>query len=76
MHKEICKIHGFSRVRITEKDGKIVGDSGWNGPNTIVNLGFLDYLVHTLGASAGSKQVGFVALGTGGTTGAADTECL
>ena len=73
MHKEICKIHGFSRVRITEKDGKIVGDSGWNGPNTIVNLGFLDYLVHTLGASAGSKQVGFVALGTGGTTGAADT---
>ena len=71
------KIHGFSRVQITEpqKDGreKIIGDSGFVGPNAISNLGFLDYLVHTLGASAGSKQVGWVALGTGTTIAAAAT---
>lgn len=61
---EGLKIHGFSRVQI-EQDGKIVGDSGFVGPNQITNLGFLNYLVKLLGASAGSVQVGFVALGTG-----------
>lgn len=61
---EGLKIHGFSRVQI-EQDGKIVGDSGFVGPNQITNEGFLTYLVKLLGASAGSVQVGFVALGTG-----------
>lgn len=64
MQNEGLKIHGFSRVQI-EQDGKIVGDSGFIGPNQITNLGFLNYLVKLLGASAGSVQVGFVALGTG-----------
>ena len=58
------KIHGFFRVHLEGPDGKIIGDSGWQ-KNQITNLGFLGYLVHTLGASAGSKQIGFVALGTG-----------
>ncbi len=62
--KEGIKIEGFSRVQI-EQDGKICGDSGWVGPNQITNLGFLNYLVNLLGQGAGSKQVGFVALGTG-----------
>ena len=63
--KEGVKIHGFSRVQLAE-GGKIVGDSGWCGPNQVTNLGFLNYLVHLLGNSAGSSQIGFLALGTGG----------
>lgn len=62
--KEGIQIHGFSRVQI-EQDGKIVGDSGFVGPNQITNLGFLNYLVKLLGGSSGSVQVGYVALGTG-----------
>ena len=70
--KESLKIHGFTRVQI-EENGKIIGDSGFVGPNQIVNDGFLEYLCHTIGASAGSKQVGFVALGTGTAPGATAT---
>ena len=75
-NKEGLKIHGFTRVQITEDgpDGpKIIGDSGYVGPNQVVNLGFLNYLVHNLGQSAGSKQIGWVALGTGTQPGASDT---
>ena len=64
--KDGIKIQGFSRVQITE-EGKVVGDSGFVGPNQITNVGFLYYLCHVLGASAGSKLVGYVALGSGGT---------
>jgi hypothetical protein len=68
--QEILKnVKGFSRVQITEDlpDGsqKIVGDTGFVGPNQITNNGFLQYLVYLLMASAGSKQIGYVALGTG-----------
>lgn len=67
------KLRGFFRVQIEEgKTGKIVGDSGWQ-ENQITNLGFLNYLCHLIGASAGSKQVGYVALGTGTAPGAAAT---
>jgi hypothetical protein len=65
MNKEPIKIHGFSRVQI-EEDGNIKGDSGWIGPNQITNLGFLNYLVHNIGKSAGSQQIAWMALGTGG----------
>jgi hypothetical protein len=75
--EEILKnIKGFSRIQITEDtpDGvKIVGDTGFCGPNQITNLGFLNYLVKLLGASAGSAQVGFVALGTGSAPNATHT---
>ena len=64
MARKRVKIEGFSRVAIL-KNGEMVGDSGLTGPNQVTNLGFLDYLVFLLGASAGSSQVGFVALGTG-----------
>ena len=64
--KDGIKIQGFSRVQITE-EGKVVGDSGFVGPNQITNVGFLNYLCHVLGASAGSRLVAFIALGTGGT---------
>ena len=65
MSKDGTMIQGFSRVQI-EEDGKIVGDSGFIGPNQITNVGFLNYLCHLLGNSAGSRQVAFIALGTGG----------
>ena len=67
MNSDGCKIQGFSRVKIT-KAGEVEGDSGFIGPNQITNIGFLNYLCHLLGDSAGSRQVGFIALGSGGTT--------
>jgi hypothetical protein len=65
------KVRGSYRLKITE-DGKVVGDTGWLY-NQVVNLGFNQYLVSTLGAIAGSKQVSHMALGTGGAPAAADT---
>lgn len=76
------KVKGFFRVQL-EENGKIVGDSGIdekgkliNGDgfleNQIVNDGFLNYLVKSLMGAAGSMQVGYVALGTGGVPLAAD----
>jgi hypothetical protein len=62
--KEGTKIEGFSRVRILT-DGKIVGDSGWTGPNQITNYGFRYYLCALLGNTTGSKQVKFMSLGEG-----------
>lgn len=69
--QETIKIRGFFRLQI-EEDGKIVGDSGWQ-KNQVVDLGFNQYLVSTLGAIAGSKQVTHMALGTGGAPAASDT---
>jgi len=69
---EGLRIRGFSRVRIREGD-QIVGDSGYVGPNQVVNLGFNDYICQLIGDMAGSKQVTHVALGTGTDPGAADT---
>ena len=63
-HSKVA-IEGFSRVQI-EEDGKIVGDSGLVGPNQITNTGVLNYLVNLLGNTTNSRQVGFIALGTGG----------
>ena len=62
--KQGIKIHGFTRVQI-EENGKVIGDTGFQGPNQVTNLGFLNFLVKLIGASAGSSQVGFVAIGTG-----------
>lgn len=70
---EVLKnVKGFSRVQITEgKDEKIVGDSGWCGPNQVTNLGFLNFLVFALGSSNTSSCISYVALGTGTVPGAA-----
>lgn len=65
--KDKVGVRGFYRVNITEdRDGRevLVGDSGWR-ENTVVNLGFQDYLCKTLAGSAGSKTISHVALGTG-----------
>lgn len=69
------KIKGMFRIQITEdEDGKVVlkGDSGWQ-ENTVVNLGFNQYLVSSLGGIGGSKQITHMGLGTGTAPGAAAT---
>jgi hypothetical protein len=59
------KVKGFFRLQIEDgPSGEIVGDSGWI-ENQVTNLGFKLYLADNIGASAGSKQIGYVALGTG-----------
>lgn len=62
---------GFYRLQLTE-NGKVVGDSGWR-KNLITNLGYQNYIVGSLGAIAGSSQVSYFALGTGGAPVATDT---
>jgi hypothetical protein len=65
------KARGFYRLQITEGE-KVVGDSGWK-ENLITNLGFLDFIVGTMGGLSGSSQVSHLALGTGGAPIATDT---
>jgi hypothetical protein len=74
--KDGVKVRGFFHVQLVEKDDegmpKVVGDSGWC-ENTVVNLGFRDYLCRLLAASAGSLQVSRMCIGTGTGPGLADT---
>jgi len=72
MNEEGVKLQGFSRVQIV-KGKKIVGDSGWIGPNQVTNLGKQHYLCELLAGTSGSIQVGFMALGVGTAPGAAAT---
>ena len=65
-------VRGFSHVQIVNRTGEIVGDSYWN-QNTVVNLGFNQYLVSSLGSIAGSKYLTHAAIGTGAGPSAADT---
>ncbi len=68
------KIRGFYRVQLTAPDDptQIVGDSGWK-ENLVVNLGFNQYLVQSLGTGLTGKKVSHMAIGTGGAPSAADT---
>jgi hypothetical protein len=59
------KIKCFSRVQIVNEDGSLHGDSGWTGPNLLTNLGIANFLAGAMAANAGSKQVNFMALGSG-----------
>lgn len=68
---EAIAVKGCFRLQIME-DGEIVGDSGWR-ENQVVNLGFNQYVVSTIGAIAGSKQISHAALGSGTQPGAAGT---
>ena len=71
--QEALKVKGFFRLQIANKDdGKIVGDTGWK-QNTVVNLGFQDYICSSIGAVAGSKQVSNMAIGTGTAPGVTGT---
>ena len=68
---EGLKVKGMFRVQI-EEDGQIKGDSDWQ-ENQVVNLGFLQYLVMSLGSITGSKYITHAGLGTGGAPAAGDT---
>lgn len=69
--KEVCSlvpVRGRFRLKVgeTDKNGitKIVGDSGWC-ENQITNEGYSNYIIGCLGAVAGSKQIGWMGIGTG-----------
>lgn len=66
------KVKGFFRLNIVNPDGKVVGDTGWL-QNQVTNDGFKLYLADNIGKSSGSKQIAYVALGTGGAPSAGDT---
>ena len=70
-NNELVNVKGFARVQL-EKDGRIVGDSGWR-KNTVVNLGFQYYIVGSIGGVGSSKQVSYMAIGTGTAPAAGDT---
>lgn len=67
MEKDKFGLRGVFRLQIGEDgpDGKtrIVGDSGYI-KNQIVNLGWQDYILASIGGVSGSKQVGRMILGT------------
>lgn len=66
--KQGFRLEGFSRIQLGRTvDGKLIidGDSGWMGPNEVVNLGFQDYICASIGSIAGSKYVTHMGLGTG-----------
>jgi len=70
-------VRGFSRIAIGHRDEKgelvIDSDSGLVGPNQVVNLGFQDFIVASIGSIAGSKYITHMQLGTGTQPGAAGT---
>lgn len=69
---DTVKIRGFYRVQLVNPDGSIGGDSGVC-ENLITDAGKRYYLSYLLGAIAGSLQVSYVGLGTGGLPNATDT---
>ena len=75
MRREKLTLKGFARVQLVDpSSGRVIGDSGWK-QNQVVNLGFQDYICAAIGAVAGSKQVSYMAIGTG-TAPAADATVL
>lgn len=73
--ENVISVKGFFRLKIgEEKNGKtkVVGDSGWV-PNTVVNLGFQDYIVKSIGSLSGSKYITHIGIGTGTQPGVSDT---
>lgn len=74
--KDTVKMKGFARVQLVDSiSGRVVGDSGWIGPNQVVDLGFQDYVCKTIGGLGGSKTISHLAIGTG-TVPAADGTAL
>jgi hypothetical protein len=72
--QEGLHVRGMSRVQIMSPDGfTVVGDSGWCGPNQIVNEGFRQYLCMAIGSVSGSKYITYAALGSGTQPAVADT---
>lgn len=66
MSKKGIKVKGMFRINLINEDGTLAGDSGWK-ENTIPSLGLQNYLVGCMAGNAGSLQVAYMALGSGGT---------
>lgn len=64
MAKDIIRVKGFLRAQITDKDGRIVGDSGWRR-NTVTTNGLNNACAAASMGVAGSYQVGYAAIGNG-----------
>lgn len=74
--KELVTLQGFSRIKLGQTINgktKVIGDSGWRGPNEIVNEGFQDYIIKSIGSIAGSKYVTHMGIGTGSAPNATHT---
>lgn len=71
-NNEKVGVRGFYRVNIRNNDGSLHGDSGWM-ENTIVNLGFQDFLCANLAGTTGSKRVLGLSIGSGTAPGATHT---
>ena len=69
---ETIKRKAFFRVNIQEADGTISGDSGWV-PNYVTNTGLANYFIYTMMGVANSRQMAYIALGTGGVPASTDT---
>ena len=69
---ETIKRKAFFRVNIQDPDGSIVGDSGWV-PNYVTNVGLANYFVYSMLGIANSRQMAYIALGTGGVPASTDT---
>ena len=64
--EEKVPVRGFIRMQLVDaKNGKPTSKVGPWFENTVVNLGFQDYIVGSIGGVAGSKQVTHMAIGTG-----------
>lgn len=72
--KDSIAVRGCVRFQLVDaKSGKAVGKVSKWYKNTVVNLGFNQYVVSSIGAIAGSKQATYMAIGTGTAPAAADT---
>jgi len=72
--KDCLKVKGFARFQMVDgKSGRVLGEATPWIQNQVVNLGFQDYICASIGAVAGSKQISYMAIGTGTVPGAADT---
>lgn len=61
---KVKSLRGFVHIHLVDGDGALAGDSGWV-ENTIVNEGFDDFMCRLLANTTSSKQIRYVALGTG-----------
>jgi hypothetical protein len=68
---EYLKLANFARVQLVNPDGQIVGDSGWIH-NVIGNVGRQHYLQFLIAAAANSKQISYMAFGSGNAVAASE----
>jgi hypothetical protein len=73
--KDCIKVKGFVRMQMVDaKTGRVLGEPTPWMQNQVTNLGVEDYICASIGAiAASSKQISYMAIGTGTVPGAAAT---